>query len=107
MKYSEITVQELKLRMDKDPDLQILDVREAFEVTLASIEGTIRIPMNSVPSRIEELDPNKELIIHCKSGIRSARVCDYLANNNFIKLVNVKGGIKAWSLNIDDSVPLY
>ncbi len=107
MKYTEITVQELKSRMDNESKLQILDVREPFEVAIASIDGTLKIPMNSVPVRINELDPEKELIIICKSGMRSARVCDYLADKNFKKLVNLKGGIKAWAKEIDPSVPIY
>ena len=107
MNYNEITVQELKSRMDNGSELQILDVREPFEVAIASIEGTLKIPMNSVPERINELDPEKELIIHCKSGVRSAKVCDYLSENNFNKLINVKGGIKAWAKEIDPSVSIY
>ena len=104
MNFSEITVQELKQKMDKNPNLQVLDVREPYEVQVGSISGTIKIPMNSVPMQLEELDITKEIIVHCKSGMRSARICEYLAHNQFKNVSNVKGGIKAWSVEIDPTV---
>ena len=104
MNFSEITVQELKNKMDENPELQVLDVREPYEVNVGEIPGTIKIPMNSVPMRMKELDSSKEIIVHCKSGMRSARVCEFLAHNQFENVYNVRGGIKAWSAKIDSSV---
>ena len=104
MNFSEITVQELKNKMDKNPDLQILDVREPFEVKVGSIPKTIKIPMNDIPMRMNELDNTKEIIVHCKSGMRSSRICEFLAHNQFLKISNVRGGIKAWSAEIVPSV---
>ena len=104
MNFSEITVLELKNKMNANPDLQVVDVREPYEVQIGEIPGTIKIPMNSVPMRLEELDNLKEIIVHCKSGMRSARVCEFLAYNQFENVSNVIGGIKAWSTEIDPTV---
>ena len=104
MNFSEITVKELKQKMDENPDLQVLDVREPFEVQVGSIPGTIKIPMTIVPLKLEELDNSKEIYVHCKSGMRSARICEFLSYNDFKNIYNVKGGIKAWSAEIDPSV---
>ena len=104
MNFSEITVQELKLKMDENPNLQVLDVREPHEVNVGTIPNTIKIPMNAVPIRMDELDKSKAIIVHCKSGMRSAQICEYLAHNQFIDIQNVKGGIKAWSAEIDSGV---
>jgi len=104
MNFLEITVQELKDKMDENPNLQVLDVREPFEVQVGSIPGTIKIPMNAVPARMDELDKSTEIIVHCKSGMRSARICEFLAHNQFSNIINVKGGIKAWSIEIDSTI---
>ena len=104
MNYLEISVQELKKRMEEDPYLQLLDVREPFEVEIGFIPGSIKIPMEIVPLKIKKLDNSKEIYVYCKSGIRSARICNYLAYNQFEKVYNIKGGIKAWSNNIDANI---
>ena len=104
MNFSEITVKELKQKMDENPDLQVLDVREPFEVEVGSIPGTIKIPMTIVPLKLEQLDKSKEIFVHCKSGMRSARICEFLSYNDFKSVYNVNGGIKAWSAEIDPSV---
>jgi len=104
MNFSEITVQELKIKMDENSNLQVLDVREPHEVQVGSIPGTIKIPMNSIPMKMDDLDSSKEIIVHCKSGMRSARICEFLAHNLFTDVQNVKGGIKAWSAEIDPEV---
>jgi len=106
-KYQLITVNELKNYINNKKDFILLDVRENFELEIASICHSIHIPMKDIPKRINELDKNKEIIIICKSGIRSARVCEFLQKNDFLKLKNVSGGINAWSIEIDNSIPLY
>ena len=106
-KYNTISVQELKNYIDNNKDFILLDVREKFEVDIAFLPNSIHIPMMNIPSRIKELDPNKEIIVYCKSGIRSAKVCEFLNDNNFYKINNLLGGIKAWSKEVDSSISLY
>ena len=103
----EITVKELKNKFDNNEDFLLLDVRNIQEVLFSKINGSIHIPMNEIMSRINELDSNKEIIIQCKSGKRSARVCEYLMTQNFKNVKNLIGGIIAWSDEIDNSIQVY
>ena len=104
----EITSTELKQRLDNGDDIQIIDVREDSEVAIASIPNTIHIPMAQVLSRMDEIDPNRETVVHCKMGGRSARVIDALQRSGFSgKLINLKGGIIGWSNEVDPSVAKY
>ena len=103
----EITVKELKNKFDNNEDFMLLDVRNIQEVLFSKINGSIHIPMNEIMNRINELDSNKEIIIQCKSGKRSARVCEYLMTQNFNNVRNLKGGIIAWSDEIDNSIQVY
>ena len=103
----EITVKELKNKFDNNEDFMLLDVRNIQEVLFSKINGSIHIPMNEIMSRINELDSNKEIIIQCKSGKRSARVCEYLMTQNFKNVKNLTGGIIAWSDEIDNSIQVY
>ena len=101
----EKNVQELKSMLDNNKDFILLDVRTEYEVLISKIsDKSYHIPMNDIPSKINELDSNKEIIIYCKSGKRSARVCEYLENNNFSNTYNLKGGILAWAQEIDSSI---
>ena len=103
---SEIDPIELKRRIRSGERPLILDVREAWEVAAASIAGTLNIPMGDVPSRLAELDPDRETIVMCHHGVRSAQVARYLAHSGFERVLNLAGGIDAWS-EIDPSVPRY
>ena len=103
----EITVKELKNKFDNNEDFMLLDVRNIQEVLFSKINGSIHIPMNEIMSRINELDSTKEIIIQCKSGKRSARVCEYLMTQNFKNVKNLTGGIIAWSDEIDNSIQVY
>ena len=103
----EITVKELKNKFDNDEDFMLLDVRNIQEVLFSKINGSIHIPMNEIMNRINELDSNKEIIIQCKSGKRSARVCEYLMTQNFNNVKNLKGGIISWADEIDSSIQVY
>ena len=103
----EITVKELKNKFDNNEDFMLLDVRNIQEVLFSKINGSIHIPMNEIMNRINELDSNKEVIIQCKSGKRSARVCEYLMTQNFKNVKNLTGGIIAWSDEIDNSIQVY
>ena|SRR5215212_3297902 len=104
----EITATELKQRLDKGDDIQLIDVREDNEVAIARIPGAVHIPMGQVLNRMDEIDPERETVVHCKGGGRSARVIDALQRSGFKgKLVNLKGGILGWSNEVDPSVPKY
>ncbi len=104
----EMTSTELKQRLDNGDDIQIIDVREDSEVAIATIPNTIHIPMAQVLSRMDEIDPSRETVVHCKMGGRSARVIDALQRSGFSgKLINLKGGIIGWSNEVDPTVAKY
>jgi adenylyltransferase/sulfurtransferase len=102
----EITVQELKQKLDAQEDLFILDVREAHEYKICNINGHL-IPLGELPKRVKELDPAKDMVVHCRSGARSARAVQFLQQSGFTKVKNLKGGILAWADQIDPKVPKY
>jgi adenylyltransferase/sulfurtransferase len=104
---NEITVDELKKRLDRREDVFILDVRNPEEYQICKITGSTLIPLPSLPERFRELDPDRELIVHCKSGMRSAKAIQFLREQGFQKLVNLKGGILAWADRIDPAMPKY
>ena len=85
----------------------LIDVREPHEYKICSIPGAKLIPLGELPKRIGEFDPAAEIVIHCKSGMRSAKACGILRQNGFKKVRNVVGGILAWSDKVDPSVPKY
>jgi len=104
----EITATELKQRLDNGDDIQIVDVRESFEVAIAAIPNTIHIPLGEVVNRMAEIDPNRETVVHCKGGVRSANAIGALKRSGFTgNLINLKGGIMAWSNEVDPTVPKY
>ena len=104
----EITPAELKQRLDKGDDIQIVDVREDNEVAIGRIPDSIHIPLGQILGRMNEIDPSRETVVHCKMGGRSARAIDALQRSGFQgKLVNLKGGILRWSDEVDPSVPKY
>jgi sulfur-carrier protein adenylyltransferase/sulfurtransferase len=104
----EISATELKQRLDKGDDLQIIDVREDNEVAVARIPNSVHIPLAQVLNRMNEIDPNRETVVHCKMGGRSARAIDALQRSGFTgKLINLKGGITGWSNEVDPGVPKY
>ena len=103
----EIEVTEVKAKLDRGDKFTLLDVREPHEYQIASIPGSILIPLGEVGRRLDELDPTADIVVHCKSGMRSARACGLLKANGFEHVRNMKGGILAWSDQIDPSVPKY
>jgi rhodanese-related sulfurtransferase len=104
----EITATELKQRLDNGDDIQIVDVREANEVAIGRIPNSVHIPLGQVLNRMSEIDPTRETVVHCKMGGRSARAIDALKRSGFEgNLVNLKGGIIAWSNEVDPTVPKY
>ncbi len=102
----QITVKELKARVDAGEDVQLIDVREPWEAQIAQIGGKL-IPQNDVPSRLAEIDRNREVVIHCKSGGRSQRIAEFLHQQGYPRVANVAGGILAWSDEVDPKVAKY
>ena len=105
--FDEITVHELNDRFNNNQIVTLLDIRENHEVQIAKINRSIHIPMREVQNRITELDLNQEVVVYCKSGERSAKICKILIENNFKNVKNLKGGIVDWSKEIDASMPVY
>jgi rhodanese-related sulfurtransferase len=91
----------------RSADVTLLDVREPFEVAIAAIAGATHIPMREIPARVAELDRNTPLVVICHSGGRSRRVAEFLLGNGFLQVFNLRGGIDAWSTEIDPHVPRY
>jgi sulfur-carrier protein adenylyltransferase/sulfurtransferase len=102
----QISVKELKRRIDAGEDVQLIDVREPYEFQIAQIGGKL-IPQNDVPNRLNEIDRSREVVVHCKSGGRSQRIAEFLKQAGYEKVANVAGGITAWSDEIDPKVPKY
>jgi adenylyltransferase/sulfurtransferase len=102
----QVSVRELKTRMDNGDDLLILDVREPFEYQIANIGGKL-IPMNDVPARLGEIDRDREIVVQCKSGGRSQRVAEFLKQSGYTKVANLAGGILAWADQIDPTAKKY
>ena len=104
----EISATDLKRRLDAGEDIQLIDVRQPEEHNFARIAGAKLIPLGEILNRMDEIDPNREAVIHCKMGMRSARAVEALERAGFKgKLMNLKGGITAWSNEVDPKVPKY
>jgi adenylyltransferase/sulfurtransferase len=102
----EMTVEELKDRMDRRTTPAILDVRELEEHEFVNIGGTV-IPVRELPERWKELDPAKEWVVYCRSGVRSANAVRFLQQHGFTNVRNLRGGILEWARTIDPSKPTY
>ena len=104
----EITATELKRRMDAGEDIQLIDVRQPDEYEFAKIKGAKLIPLGQIVQRINEIDPTRETVIHSKAGGRSAKAIEALQRAGFKgNLSNMRGGITAWSDEVDSKVPKY
>jgi adenylyltransferase/sulfurtransferase len=106
-KDGEIEPTEVKALIDRKHGFVLIDVREPHEYQICSIGHARLIPLGDLPKRLSELDPSAEYVMHCKSGMRSAKACDLLRQNGFRNVRNMKGGILAWSDKVDPSVPKY
>lgn len=102
----DITVEDLKNRIDRGDDVVILDVREPIEVMISNIGG-VHIPLRQLPVRINELKPEQEIAVLCHHGNRSRSAAEFLRKSGFDKAFNVSGGIDAWSKRVDPKVPRY
>jgi adenylyltransferase/sulfurtransferase len=102
----QLSAKELKRRIDAGEEVYLLDVREPWEFKIAQIGGKL-IPMNEVPQRLTEIDREREIIVQCHHGVRSQRVAEFLQQSGFPRVVNLAGGIDAWSREVDPSVSKY
>jgi adenylyltransferase/sulfurtransferase len=105
-KIPEIQPEELKRRLDAGEDIFVLDVREPHEYQICSIHGNL-IPLGDLPRRVHELDSSREIVVHCKSGARSAKAVDFLRQSGFKRVSNLAGGILAWADRVDPTLPKY
>ena len=103
----EITAKELKRRRDAGEALEVIDVRDPHEWEICRIPGTRLVPLGSLSEHLHEFDSSKTYVMHCKSGMRSAKAVAQLQKAGFRKLLNLKGGILAWSREVDPAVPTY
>lgn len=107
VKEGEIDPVEVKARIDRGDRFVLIDVREPHEYQICKIPFARLIPLGELPKRVNELDSADEIVLHCKSGVRSAKAADFLKQSGFKKVLNVKGGILAWSDRVDPAVPKY
>lgn len=103
----EIPPEEVKRRLDRGERVVLLDVRQPEEHAICRIDGAKLIPMNEVPNHLAELDPDEEIVVHCKMGGRASQVAAYLRQQGFSKARNLTGGILAWAERIDPGMPKY
>ncbi|MGR9051409.1 MAG: rhodanese-like domain-containing protein [Gammaproteobacteria bacterium] len=107
MTVQQITAKTLYEKLNSHPQPFLLDVREPIEFKFARIVGSTLIPLNQLPERIHELDRDREIVVICHHGIRSQQAAYFLEQEGFERLLNLIGGIDAWSLECDASVPRY
>jgi sulfur-carrier protein adenylyltransferase/sulfurtransferase len=104
----ELSATEVAARMKAAPkDVVLLDVREPYERDLARIEPSLHIPMRDVPQRLAEIPPDRELVVYCHGGARSAMIAGFLESRGYARVANLSGGIDAWSRTVDPKVPRY
>jgi adenylyltransferase/sulfurtransferase len=103
----EISASELTAKLDRADKFTLIDVREPHEFQICRIPGSTLIPLGELPKRLSELDPSAEYVMHCKMGGRSAKAVDLLKQSGFKRVINMAGGIIAWSDKVDPTVPKY
>ncbi len=99
-------IQAKKLR-EKNPNITFLDVREELEVVIATISNSMHIPLNLLTEKIDQIPKDYPLIVYCHHGIRSQQAVNFLLANGFNQIANLNGGINAWSIEVDPSIPTY
>ena len=107
MTIPQLTPREAAERLERGDPLVLLDCREEAELQLAALPGAVHIPMRELPGRVAELDPEAEYVVVCHHGFRSARVAGFLLGADFSRVHNLRGGIDAWSREVDPSIPTY
>jgi rhodanese-related sulfurtransferase len=103
----QITPQELKARLDRRDAPTLLDVREDWETKLCGLPNATHIPIEEIEVRIDELDPEEELVVYCHQGVRSAAVAEYLRQRGFKNVKNLAGGLEEWARTVDSSMRRY
>ena len=105
----QISPAQLKVWLDDSSSVQplLLDVREPQEFAHCHIDGSLTIPMSSVPARVQELDSAAATVVICHHGMRSSQVAMYLQQQGFSKLYNLSGGVAAWAAQVDTTIPTY
>ena len=105
----EISAKELQERIKANPDLVVIDVREANELAVCQLANIIHIPLGELPGCVNEIARHKEsdIVVYCRSGKRSERACQFLTASGFKSVLNLAGGILAWAKDIDPTMPNY
>ena len=107
MTVKQLSATELKNKIQQQENLFLLDVREPHEFKYAHIAGSVLVPLNQIPSRLSELNPQQEIVVICHHGMRSQQAANYLVQSGYKNIANLTGGIDAWSCNCDSSVRRY
>ena len=107
--FQEYTPEQLVQRLETGEPLQLIDVREPFEWDIANLEaqGAKLIPLGELTDRVDELDPDTDIVLYCRSGSRSAGAARHLQAHGFQRVWNLKGGIKGWAQTVDPEMPTY
>ena len=103
----EISPLELKDRLGGEEPPVLLDVREDWELVMAALDGVVHIPMGQLPDRLAELEIHREIAVICHHGGRSGQVIAFLKQSGFVRVLNLTGGIDAWSRDVDSTIPEY
>ncbi|PYO02630.1 MAG: sulfurtransferase [Candidatus Rokuibacteriota bacterium] len=104
---SEITPQELKARLDAPRPPVLVDVRQDWETKLCRLPNAVHIPIEEFELRVEELNPEDEIVVYCHQGVRSAAVANYLRGLGFSNVKNLEGGLDSWSRTVDPTMRRY
>jgi rhodanese-related sulfurtransferase len=107
MTVKQLSATELKNKIQQEEKLLLLDVRESHEFEYAHIANSVLIPLNQIPKRLGELDPQQEIVLICHHGMRSQQAANYLVQSGCKNIANLTGGIDAWSCACDSSVRRY
>ena len=104
---AQISPTALKARLDAGEKLTLLDVREPWEIAVAALPGIVPIPLHEIPQRWRELDAQAQIVVICRSGMRSQNAATFLTQQGITHVYNLAGGILAWSRDVDPSLPSY
>jgi len=100
-------VQELKEKMDRGDAFVLVDVREPHEIAISRLPGSVKIPLGSLPANVNRLSTADDIVVHCRTGVRSAKAVQFLMSAGFGRVRNLTGGIDRWAVEVDPSVPRY
>ncbi|MGA3157454.1 MAG: rhodanese-like domain-containing protein [Steroidobacteraceae bacterium] len=103
----QISPAELKARIEAGGKPTLLDVREPWEIAVVALPGIVAIPLHEIPQRWQELDPQAEIVVICRSGMRSQNAATFLVQQGITHVYNLAGGMLAWSRDVDPSLPTY